>query len=127
MSMRINKADYSPEDGFLYYVTFKPNMQLGDETVAQRIPVHAAVSLSETGDLADLTFLLPKQFRNEFATSYIRKDDATNVIDDRILITIPGLNGDAVIETPAKLDLDASGRIVGMEIQWRPDQPKGNA
>jgi hypothetical protein len=126
MSMRINKADYTAEDGFLYYVTFKPNMELGDETVTVRVPVNAAVSLSETGDLADLAFSLPKQYRNDTATSFIRKGPA-NILDDRILITVPGSNGDAVVDAPAKLDLDAAGRIVGMEIQWRPAETRGNA
>ncbi len=125
--MRINRAEYTQEDGFLYYVTFKPNMELGDQTVTVRVPVHAAVSLSETGDLADLAFTLPKQYRTDNATSYIRKDHGVNVMEGQVLITVPGSNGDAVIDAPAKLDLDASGRIVGMEIQWRPGDPLARA
>ncbi len=127
MSIKINKADYTQEDGFLYYVTFKPNMELGDETVTVRVPVHAAVSLSETGDVADLAFTLPKQYRNDTAISFIRKDNGANFAEGQVLITVPGANGDAVINAPAKLDLDSAGRIVGMEIQWRPDEPRGNA
>jgi hypothetical protein len=127
MSMKVNKADYNQEDGFLYYVMFKPHMELGDETVTVRVPVKAAVSLSETGDLADLTFTLPKQCRNEAAISFIRKDQATTLLAEQVLITMPGSSGDSVIDAPAKLDLDAAGRIVGMEIQWNPSDTRGNA
>ena len=127
MSMRVNKADYSQEDGFLYYVTFKPHMEVGDETVTLRVPVSAAVSVSETGDLADLTFTLPKQCRNENAVSFIRKDQASTFLAEQVLITMPGSSGDAVIQAPAKLDLDAAGRIVGIEIQWHPGESRGNA
>jgi hypothetical protein len=127
MSMKVNKADYNQEDGFLYYVMFKPHMELGDETVTVRVPVKAAVSLSETGDLADLTFTLPKQCRNEAAISFIRKDRATTLLAEQVLITMPGSSGDSVIDAPAKLDLDAAGRIVGMEIQWNPSDTRGNA
>jgi hypothetical protein len=127
MSMRVNKADYTQEDGFLYYVMFKPHMELGDETVTLRVPISAAVSVSETGDLADLTFTLPKQCRNENAVSFIRKDLATTMLAEQVLITMPGSSGDAVIDAPAKLDLDSAGRIVGMEIQWHPGESRGNA
>ncbi len=120
MSMKVNKADYDPQDGFLYYVTFKPNMELGDETVTVRMPIKAAVSVSETGDLADLTFPVPKQCRNENALSYIKKQREANYIEGQVLITVPGSTGDAVVDAPAKLDIDASGRIVGMEISWKP-------
>jgi hypothetical protein len=106
---------------------FKPHMELGDETVTVRVPVKAAVSLSETGDLADLTFTLPKQCRNETAISFIRKDQATTLLAEQVLITMPGSSGDSVIDAPAKLDLDAAGRIVGMEIQWNPSDTRGNA
>src|SRR3954468_13713335 len=127
MSLQINKADYSQEDGFLYYVTFKPHMEFGDETVSTRLPIHAAVSVSETGDLADLTFTLPKQCRNDNAVSFIRKEEGANLLNERVLITMPNSNGDAVIDAPAKLDIDSAGRIVGMEIQWRPGETRGNA
>ena len=127
MSMRVNKADFTQEDGFLYYVMFKPHMEVGDESVTLRVPVSAAVSLSETGDLADLTFTLPKQCRNETAVSFIRKDQATTLLAEQVLITMPGSSGDAVVQAPAKLDLDAAGRIVGMEIQWHPGESRGNA
>ena len=127
MSMRVNKADYNQEDGFLYYVTFKPNMELGDETVSVRIPISAAVSLSETGDLADLAFTIPKQYRNNTAITFIRKDGSANLHEGQVFLTMPNANGDAVVNAPAKLDLDSAGRIVGMEIQWRPGETRGNA
>ena len=125
--MKVNKADYTQEDGFLYYVMFKPNMQLDEENISVRVPVSAAVSISETGDLADLTFTLPKQYRNDQAISFIRKDGSANLHEGRVLLTVPDSTGDAVVNAPAKLDLDAAGRIVGMEIQWRPGESRGNA
>ena len=127
MSMRVNKADYNQEDGFLYHVMFKPNMELGDETVSVRIPISAAVSLSETGDLADLAFTIPKQYRNNTAITFIRKDGSANLQEGQVFLTMPNANGDAVVNAPAKLDLDSAGRIVGMEIQWRPGETRGNA
>jgi hypothetical protein len=83
--------------------------------------------VSETGDLADLTFTLPKQCRNETAVSFIRKDIATTLLAEQVLITMPGASGDSVVDAPAKLDLDSAGRIVGMEIQWNPGATRGNA
>lgn len=120
--VRVDKSLYDPEYGFLYYVRFKPHMELGDETVSARMPVEAAVSLSETGDLADLAFVLPKPCRNETALSFIRKQSDTNYVEPRVFIAIPGASGDAVVSAPAKLDLDVAGRIVGMEIQFVPSE-----
>jgi hypothetical protein len=127
MSMQVNKADYNQEDGFLYYITFKPHMELGEEAVSVRVPISAAVSLSENGDLADLAFTLPKQYRTDAAVTFLRRDATANLLEGQVLVTMPNANGDAVVQAPAKLDLDSAGRIVGMEIQWRPGEPRGNA
>jgi hypothetical protein len=122
MGMRIEKSGYDPEDGFLYYVIFKPSLELGDESVSTRMPVSAAVSVTETGELADLVFELPKQCRNDEALHYIRGDNAAEYVEPRVFIVVPGSNGDTAVSAAAKLDLDVLGRIVGMEIQWNPDQ-----
>ena len=87
------------------------------------MPVEAAISVSETGELADLAFELPKPCRNDLALQFIRNDTMADYIEPRVLIAVPGFNGDAVLKAPAKLDLDRAGRIVGMEIQWQPGTP----
>jgi hypothetical protein len=127
MSMRIEQSGYDPQDGFLYYVIFKPTLELGDETVNMRMPVSAAVSVTETGELADLVFELPKQCRTDEALHYIKNDEAAEYVEPRVFIVVPGCNGDTAVKASAKLDLDALGRIVGMEIQWNPDNMPGSA
>ena len=127
MTFRVERSQYDPQDGFLYYVAFKPNLEIETEQVHARMPVEAAVSVSETGDLADLTFLLPKTCRNDLALTFICKEPKAKFAENRVFVAIPGFNGDAVITAPAKLDLDVAGRIVGMEIQWSPEESKGNA
>ncbi|HWR35486.1 MAG TPA: hypothetical protein VN622_06415 [Clostridia bacterium] len=127
MAFRVERSEYDPQDGFLYYVSFKPNTEIEPENVHARMPVDAAVSVSETGDLADLMFVLPKPCRNDQALTFIRKDEMADYIEPRVFIAVPGYSGDAVVEAPAKLDLDIAGRIVGMEIQWSPEQSRGNA
>jgi len=127
MNMRIEKSGFDPEDGFLYYVIFKPSLELGDESVSTRMPVKAAVSVTENGELADVMFELPKQCRSEEALHYIRADKSTNYVEPRVFLVMPGSNGDAAISAAAKLDLDVLGRIVGMEIQWNPEQPPASA
>ena len=84
------------------------------------MPVEAAISVSETGELADLAFELPKPCRNDLALQFIRNDTMADYIEPKVLIAVPGFSGDAVLKAPAKLDLDRAGRIVGMEIQWQP-------
>jgi len=84
------------------------------------MPVEAAISVSETGELADLAFELPKPCRNDLALQFIRNDAMADYIEPKVLIAVPGFSGDAVLKAPAKLDLDRAGRIVGMEIQWQP-------
>jgi hypothetical protein len=60
------------------------------------------------------------------ALQFIRNDSMADYIEPRILIAVPGFSGDAVLNAPAKLDLDLAGRIVGMEIKWQPGEG-GNA
>ncbi len=126
MSFRVERSQYDPQDGFLYYVAFKPNLEIETEEVHARMPIEAAVSVSETGDIAHLSFVLPKTCRNDQAMTFIRKE-LTSCVESRVFIAIPGYNGDAVVQAPAKLDLDLAGRIVGMEIHWSPEDPKAQA
>jgi hypothetical protein len=126
MPFKIERTEFDPEDGFLYYVSFKPHLQLSGDEIKTRMPVEAAISISETGELADLTFELPKPCRNEMAMQFINNDSMVDYIEPRVLIAVPGFSGDAVLSAPAKLDLDKAGRIVGMEIKWQPEA-SGNA
>ncbi len=123
MPFKVQRSEFDPEDGFLYYVSFKPHLQISTDEIKTRVPVEAAISVSETGELADLTFELPKPCRTEMALQFIRNDAMADYIEPRVLIAVPGFNGDAVLKAPAKLDLDVAGRIVGMEIQWQPEGP----
>jgi hypothetical protein len=127
MTFRVERSQYDPQEGFLYYVAFKPNLEIEADEVHARMPVEAAVSVSETGDLADLTFVLPKTCRNDQALTFIKKEQMAGYAENRVFIAIPGYNGDAVVQAPAKLDLDLAGRIVGMEIQWSPEDLKARA
>lgn len=81
-----------------------------------RISVDAALSISETGDLADLSFILPKICRNEHALSYLKRDPAAACVENRVFVALPGLSGDAAFNAPATLELDQAGRIVAIEI-----------
>jgi hypothetical protein len=120
MAFKVERSQFDPEDGFLYYVSFKPHLEITTEEIKNRMPIEAAVSVSETGELADLTFVLPKMCRNDQALTFIRNDQMADYIEPRVFIAVPGYSGDSVIKAPAKLDLDLAGRIVGMEIQWQP-------
>ena len=117
MPLRVERTDYDPESGYLYYVFFNPHWELESEAVKQRVPLEVAVSLTETGDLADVSFTLPKPCRNQQALSFIAREKTVGKVDDRIFVALPGQNGDAVVKALGALDLDVSGRIVGMEIK----------
>lgn len=117
MPLRVERTDYDPESGYLYYVFFNPHWELESEAVKQRVPLEVAVSLTETGDLADVSFTLPKPCRNQQALSFIAREKTVGKVEDRIFVALPGQNGDAVVKALGALDLDVSGRIVGMEIK----------
>jgi hypothetical protein len=124
MGFRVERSEFDMQHGFLYYLCFKPNMALGQEAVSARITIQAVIWLSETSDLAELTFEIPKQCRNAEALRFIRREANARYIEPRVFITLPGASGDAVVDLPAKLDIDFAGRIVGMTIQWGPDCPE---
>src|SRR5689334_2978834 len=67
MAIRIERGDYDPKNGrFRYFVCFKSD-DVEDGDVHQRLPVEVALSVSENGELTDVTFQLPKTCRNDFA------------------------------------------------------------
>jgi uncharacterized protein YuzE len=117
MPLRIERTEYDPESGYLYYVFFNPHWELEADEVKQRVPLEVAVSLTETGELADVTFTVPKPCRNQQALSFINRDQTVGLVNDRIFVAVPGQNGDSVIKALGALDLDIAGRIVGMEIK----------
>ena len=120
MGIQVERSDFDPTVGFQYYLYFKPHMDEDGADVRQRVPVEVAVSLSESGDIADCTFELPKNLRSDDAMSFLRRQEGVNYVPPRIFIDFPGHNGDAVIRAAANLDLDLAGRIMGMELLWTP-------
>ena len=116
MAFQVDRSAFDPESGFEYYICFKPEIEVEGDEVRSHISIEAAVSVTETGDVADLSFLLPKMCRNDFALSFLKRDPAALCAENRVFISLPGLNGDAVFNAPATLELDHGGRIVAIEI-----------
>jgi hypothetical protein len=118
MDFRVDRSEFDPDSGRCqYYVAFKPHLNRDEEEVRTRVPIRAAISLSETGDIADLSFELPKKFRTEQALAFIAKSEAARTVEGHVFIAMPDLSGDAVLQAPAQLEVDSAGRIIGMEIQ----------
>lgn len=126
MALRVERTDYDPESGYLYYVFFNPHWELEADEVKQRVPLEVAVSLTETGELADVSFTLPKPCRNPQALSFMQRDQTVGKVNDRIFVALPGQNGDAVVKALGALDLDIAGRIVGMEIKCGMPDPSSS-
>ena len=118
MPIQVERSNFDPEDGrYQYYVAFKSNTNREDAQVHHRVPIEVAVSVSETGELADLSFEVPKKYRNEAALTFItREAPHAAYVDPRVFVAIPGHNGDAVLVAVANLEVDAAGRIIGMDI-----------
>jgi hypothetical protein len=120
MSLSVARGTFNPEKGrFHFYVAFKPML---DPTAEQRgaercLPIDVALSVTETGELADLAFELPQPcVKNKDSLLFLQRTNSASVIDQRVFVTVPGLNGDSVFEASANLELDAAGRIIGLEI-----------
>jgi hypothetical protein len=119
MSLRIARGVYNPEkDRFHYYVAFKPALDptLEERGVENRYAVDVAFSVTETGELADLAFNLPKPCCDQRSLLYLAKTDSASVVEEKVFVTVPGLNGDSVLKAKGDLELDAAGRIIGLEI-----------
>jgi hypothetical protein len=119
MSLIVARGTFNPEKGrFHFYVAFKPTVDpTADQRGAERsFPVDVALSVTETGELADLAFELPQPCKNKDSLLFLQKTDSASVIDERVFVTVPGLNGDSVFEATARLELDGAGRIIGLEI-----------
>ena len=116
MAFQVDRSPFDPDSGFEYYICFKPASQVDGDEVRSRISLDVAVSVTETGDIADLSFMLPKICRNDFALSYLTRDPSVSCVENRVFVAIPGLNGDVVLDAPGTLELDHAGRIVAVEI-----------
>lgn len=116
MAFQVDRSPFDPDSGFEYYICFKPESQVEGDEVRSRISLEVAVSVTETGDIADLSFMLPKVCRNDYSMSYLIRDPAVSCVENRVFVSIPGLNGDVVLDAPATLELDNAGRIVAVEI-----------
>ena len=120
MSIRVERAAYDPENGFLYYVVFKPTLKIGVDEVQAREDIMVAISLTETEDLADLSFVVPKPLRSAQALSFICGEGGGQYVEPHVLISFGGMTGDTVVSVPGQLEIDMAGRIVGMVLQWMP-------
>ena len=74
MAFQVDRSAFDPDSGFEYYICFKPESQVDGDEVTARISIEVAVSVSENGDIADLSFVLPKACRNDYSLTYIKKD-----------------------------------------------------
>jgi len=116
MPIHIERYGLEPERGrFHYFVCFNEN-GVEEDDVSRRVPVEVAMSVSETGDLADMTFVVPKQCRTPEALALLKGEPAAQQVESRVFIAVPGISGDSVLNSTAELQLDAAGRIVGMAI-----------
>jgi hypothetical protein len=115
--MEVRRSDFDLEHGrYAYSVCFRPSGCDEPGEQLQTLPVLVSVSVSENGELADLTFQLPKNCRNDNALSLISKESTAQAVESQVFVTVPGPNGDAVFNSSADLQLDAAGRIVGVLI-----------
>jgi hypothetical protein len=116
MAIQIDRGDFDAERGrFRYFISFRKD-GVSDDDITMRIPVEVAVSVSETGDLADMSFEVPKPHRTGNALALLKTEPAAQAVDSRVYISVPGLTGDAVLSSAAELQLDAAGRIIGVAI-----------
>ena len=117
MSIRVERTDFDADEGRCqYHVLLKPNSSKEEVSVQIRVPLEVAVSVSENGDLADVSFVLPKKYRSDQAMAFLKKQPAINYVSPRVFLAIPGSSGDSVFNAPANLEVDAAGRIVGLDI-----------
>jgi hypothetical protein len=115
MPIVVQRTIFEPEAGKIQYrMQFKPGLE--QEEISATIPLEVAFSLSENGDLADVSFMVPKAVRSDQALAFLRKEESARVVSSRVFIAVPGKNGDSVLKAPGELELDESGRIVSMLI-----------
>jgi hypothetical protein len=117
MSIRVERSNFDVAEGRCqYHVMLKPHTSKEEVSVETRVPVEVALSVSENGDLADVSFVVPKKYRSEQALAFLKKQPTVNYVDPRVFLAIPGSSGDSVFKAPANLEVDAAGRIIGLDI-----------
>ena len=126
MSILVERSDFDPNTGYQYYVAFNPNGSFEEDEVQSRVPVEVALSLSENCELADFSLDLPKTLRTREALDFIRPNNNARFVEPRLYVTFPNLNGDTVTLAAGRLELDLTGRIIGLEILWAPSDENGN-
>ena len=115
MPVHIERGEFDAERGrFRYFVCFTKD-GIDDDDIRARVPVDVSLSISENGEVADLSFVLPKGCRED-SLALIRKTPEVQAVASHVFISQPGLSGDAVVNSAAELQLDAAGRIIGMAI-----------
>lgn len=122
MAIQVERTEFDEQLGYQYYVAFNPHGTFDEDEVNERVSVEVAVSLCENGDLADFSFELPKFCRSKKALELLKNSANARYIEPRLYITLPGLSGDAVALATGRLELDISGRIIGLEILWSPTE-----
>ena len=120
MVIQVELSEFDEQLGYQYYVAFNANGSFEEDDVHDRVPVEVAVSLCENGDLADLSFELPKICRSDAALSFLKEAGNARYVEPRVYITMPDLSGDTVARAAGRLELDFAGRIMGLEILWSP-------
>jgi len=120
MAIQVERTEFDEQLGYQYYVAFNSKGTFEEDEVQERVPLEVTVSLCENGDLADLSFELPKICRSEAALEYLKEAGNANYIEPRVYITMPELSGDVVARAAGRLELDLAGRIIGLEILWSP-------
>lgn len=125
MAILVQREAFDEEQGFHYYLSFKPSLpglRINDnDEVCSSVAVEALLAVSETGDLAKCSFVLPKACRSEQALTFIRRQSEAQVAPPKVFIAVPGSPGDALATAIADLELDIAGRIVSMTIRWIPE------
>src|SRR5512142_1858335 len=108
--INVEKSEVDPDEGRCqYYVLLKPGVSKEEVEVHMRVPVEVGISVSETGDLADLSFVVPKKYRTDHALAFLKAHrDSASYVDPRVFISIPGNNGDSVLSAAANLEVDAA-------------------
>src|SRR5271165_6131440 len=86
MAFQVDRSAFDPDSGFEYYICFKPPSQVDGDEVTARISIDVVVSVSETGDIADLSFVVPKACRNDYSLTYIKKDPAAICVENRVFV-----------------------------------------
>lgn len=120
MAIHIERTEFDPAVGYQYYVAFNDNGSYEEEAVHTRVPVEVAASLCENGDLADFSFELPKYCRSAEALEFILQAPNASYVEPRVYVSFPDMNGDTVALAAGRLELDVTGRIIGMDILWAP-------